>query len=72
VIDESVDTNLNPSKVVFCQEGSPDPSPSGDGGGGCFIDTAAGSGFPIVPCIVILSLIIGLCLVARARRGVRR
>jgi len=72
LIDESVGTNLNPSKVVFCQEGSPDPSSSGDSGGGCFIDTVAGSGFPIVPCIVILSLIISLCLVARARRGERR
>lgn len=39
-IDESIGTNLNPSKVVFCSSGSDNPTPSGSsdsGGGGCFI-----------------------------------
>ena len=39
-IDESVDTELNPLKVVFCEEGSPEPTGSGDDGN-CFIATAA-------------------------------
>ena len=37
IVDESVSTELNPNKVVFCSEVSPD---DGDGGGsdsGCFI-----------------------------------
>lgn len=38
-IDEGVSTSLNPLKVVFCEEGSPEPTD--DGGGGCFIATAA-------------------------------
>lgn len=45
-IDESVSTNLNPLRVVFCDEGSPDDGDSGGGGdsggdSGCFIATAA-------------------------------
>ena len=43
LIDESVGTNFNPSKVVFCMETSPPPPlPSSDSGdGGCFISTSA-------------------------------
>jgi YVTN family beta-propeller protein len=39
-VDESVATGLNPSKVVFCSQGSPDED-NGDGSGssGCFIST---------------------------------
>ena len=46
-IDETVSTNLNPTRVVFTTEGEPDPEPEDDGGGsggGCFIDSAAGPG----------------------------
>ncbi len=39
-IDESVSTNLNPSKVVFCSGTSGGGSDDG-GGGGCFISTSA-------------------------------
>ena len=42
-IDESVSTNLNPSKVVFCSGTSGGGSDNGGGGGssGCFISTSA-------------------------------
>jgi len=44
-IDESVSTNLNPSKVVFCSGSSGDGGGSDNGGGGgssgCFISTSA-------------------------------
>lgn len=45
-IDETVSTNLNPTRVVFTTQGTPDPAPEedGGGGGGCFIDSAAGPG----------------------------
>ena len=46
-IDESVFTNLNPTRVVFTTEGEPDPEPEtgGDGGGsGCFISSAYSPG----------------------------
>ena len=42
-IDETVSTNLSPTRVVFTTEGEPDPEPEDDGGGGgCFIDSAVG------------------------------
>jgi len=64
VIDESVPTDLNPSKVVFCQANSPSPpSPSGgDSGGGCFISSAADSRIPLAQTVLLVLLIAGLCL----------
>jgi len=63
VIDESVPTDLNPSKVVFCQASSPTPpSPSGgDSDGGCFIASAADSRIPPVQTVLFLILIAVLC-----------
>jgi hypothetical protein len=45
-VDETIETNLNPLKVVFVQDGAPDTASDDDSDSGCFVTTALFSSGP--------------------------